>query len=43
MQLVFATTNPHKLREIREILGPHGIEVLGLDAVGRALPEPAET
>jgi len=43
MQLVFATTNPHKLREMRELLGPHGIEVRGLDALGRAVPEPAET
>lgn len=43
MQLVFATTNPHKLREMREILGPHGLEVLGLAEVGLALPEPVET
>src|SRR3954471_18370786 len=43
MQLVFATTNPHKLREMRELLGPHGLDVRGLDALGRAVPEPAET
>ncbi|HEY3496900.1 MAG TPA: RdgB/HAM1 family non-canonical purine NTP pyrophosphatase [Polyangiaceae bacterium] len=43
MQLVFATTNPHKLREMREILGPLGVEVSGLDAPGRAVPEPVET
>jgi XTP/dITP diphosphohydrolase len=43
MQLVFATTNPHKLREMRELLGPHGLDVRGLDALGRAVAEPAET
>jgi XTP/dITP diphosphohydrolase len=43
MQLVFATTNPHKLRELREILGPLGIDVTDLTTLGRALPEPAET
>ena len=43
MQLVFATTNPHKLKEMRELLGPHGIDVRGLDALGRAVAEPAET
>lgn len=43
MQLVFASTNPHKLREIREILGPLGLEVRDPGELGRALPEPAET
>ncbi|HSU42571.1 MAG TPA: non-canonical purine NTP pyrophosphatase [Polyangiaceae bacterium] len=43
MQLVFATTNPHKLREMRELLGAHGIDVRGLDTLGRAVAEPAET
>ena len=43
MLLVFATTNPHKLREIREILGPLGVEVRGLEGAGRDVPEPAET
>ena len=28
MKLIFATGNPGKLREAREILGPHGIEVI---------------
>jgi XTP/dITP diphosphohydrolase len=42
MQLVFATTNPHKLREMRELFAPHGIDVRGLDSVGRAVAEPAE-
>jgi XTP/dITP diphosphohydrolase len=43
MQLLFATTNPHKLREMREILAPLGIALRGLAEIGRALPEPAET
>lgn len=43
MKLVFASTNPHKVREIREILGPLGVELRGLDEIGRAVPEPAET
>jgi XTP/dITP diphosphohydrolase len=43
MQLVFATTNPHKLREMRELLAPHGIRVRGLEELGRAVPEPVET
>jgi XTP/dITP diphosphohydrolase len=43
MPLVFATTNPHKLREIREILGPLGIDVRGLEETGRDVPEPVET
>jgi XTP/dITP diphosphohydrolase len=43
MQLLFATTNPHKLREMREILGPLGIALRGLAEIGRTPPEPAET
>jgi XTP/dITP diphosphohydrolase len=43
MRLAFATTNPHKLQEIREILGPLGVEVHGLSELGHDLPEPAET
>jgi len=42
MKLVFASTNPHKLREVREILAPRGIDVRGLDDVGRDVPEPVE-
>lgn len=42
MKLFFATSNPHKLTEVRAILGPAGIEVLGLDAFGGDLPEPEE-
>jgi XTP/dITP diphosphohydrolase len=43
MRLVFATTNPHKLREMTDILEPLGIELDGLAALGRAVPEPVET
>lgn len=32
-RLVFATTNGGKLREVGEILGPLGVEVVGVDAV----------
>lgn len=42
MELVFASSNPHKLREIREILEPLGVRVLGLDDVGKAVPAPIE-
>lgn len=42
MPLAFATTNPHKLREVREILAPLGIEVRGLGELGRDVPEPVE-
>jgi len=43
MKLVLATTNPHKVGEMRGILGPLGVEVQGLDELGVTLPEPAET
>jgi XTP/dITP diphosphohydrolase len=42
MKLVFSSTNPHKVTEIREILGPLGIEVAGLDDVAEAVPAPVE-
>jgi len=38
-----ATSNPHKLEEIRAVLGPLGIEVCSLDDAGAGgLPEPVE-
>lgn len=40
-KLVIATHNPGKLREIRELLAPHGIECIG--AAELDLPEPEET
>lgn len=42
MGLVFASTNPHKVREVREILGALGIEVKGLEEVDRNVPAPDE-
>jgi XTP/dITP diphosphohydrolase len=42
MKLVFASTNPHKVREIRQILGPLGVELRGLAEIGGAVPEPTE-
>ena len=40
-QIVAATHNKGKLAEFRDLLGPHGIEVVGAGALG--LPEPDET
>ena len=42
MELAFASTNPHKLREIREILEPLGVRVLGLDELAACVPAPVE-
>jgi len=42
MRILVATTNAHKVRELEQVLAPLGIEVTGLDARGRALPEPVE-
>jgi len=42
MQLLFASTNPHKVREVHAILRGLGIEVIGLDAVEHTGPEPVE-
>jgi len=41
VKLVIATTNPHKLDEIRAILDGSGLELVGLDA-WPDLPEPPE-
>jgi len=41
MELLVASTNPHKLREFAQILAPHGVVVRGLDD-GVALPPPNE-
>jgi XTP/dITP diphosphohydrolase len=41
-RIVFATSNPHKVREAREILAPHGIELADLRGIGANLPEPIE-
>jgi XTP/dITP diphosphohydrolase len=42
MQLVFASTNPNKTSEIRELLGPIGVRVLSLADVGCELAAPSE-
>lgn len=39
MRLLFATSNPHKIREVSAILDPLGIEIVGLDALAEP-PEP---
>jgi len=40
-RLVIATHNPGKLAEMRELLSPHGVEVISADELG--LGEPEET
>ncbi len=40
--LLLATSNEHKLDEVREILVPLGFMVEGLDSVGFSIPEPVE-
>lgn len=42
MKLLFATTNPHKAREIADILRPVGVSVCGLHEVPRPVGEPVE-
>ena len=42
MQILLATTNPHKIEEVRAILAPLGVRVIGLDSLGRTIPEPVE-
>ena len=42
-EIVVATGNPHKVEEIREILGPSGLVFRSLDDVGGPFPEPDET
>ena len=42
MQLLLATTNPHKAREFAELLTPLGVQLRTLADVGSELPEPNE-
>jgi XTP/dITP diphosphohydrolase len=42
MKVMVATTNPNKVRELAEVLGPLGIQVEGLLSLGLALQEPVE-
>ncbi len=40
MRLLIATSNPHKVQEIRQIIGPADLEIVGLDAYPDAhMPE----
>jgi XTP/dITP diphosphohydrolase len=45
MRVLFATSNPHKLDEVRAAMKPSGVEVLGLEDLALRTPmrEPAET
>lgn len=43
MRVLFATSNPHKVEEVRAILAPLGVEVFGLEALDVEVPEPEET
>jgi XTP/dITP diphosphohydrolase len=43
MRVLFATSNPHKVEEVRSILAPLGVDVFGLESLGVAIPEPEET
>ena len=40
--VLLATSNPHKLDEVRQILAPTEMTVLGLDSLGIELDEPVE-
>ncbi len=42
MQLLFATSNPHKIEEVTAILAPHGFKVIGLDSLNDQPDEPVE-
>ncbi|MDB4974651.1 MAG: hypothetical protein JWN48_2992 [Myxococcaceae bacterium] len=41
-RLLVATSNPNKVREIEQVLGPLGFEVVGLHQLELELPEPVE-
>jgi XTP/dITP diphosphohydrolase len=42
MRILLATSNDHKLTEVREILEPLGVEVDGLDSIEATYEEPIE-
>jgi XTP/dITP diphosphohydrolase len=42
MLVLFATSNPHKIAEVRAVLAPLDWEVMGLDALSDVPPEPVE-
>lgn len=41
-ELLFATSNPHKIKEVAAVLAPLGIDVVGLDSLDKQSPEPVE-
>jgi len=41
-RILFATSNPHKLREVEQILAQLGIRVVGLGELAEPVPEPVE-
>ena len=45
LHLLLATSNPHKLEELRAIFAPAGIEAIPLSDIpgGSSIPEPEET
>lgn len=42
MELLVATTNPHKLEEVSAVLGGLGVRIVGLGDIGGAFEEPVE-
>ncbi|MDG2095166.1 MAG: non-canonical purine NTP pyrophosphatase, partial [Phycisphaerales bacterium] len=42
MNILFATSNPHKIEEVEAILAPHGIKVGSLSDLESIPPEPVE-
>jgi len=42
MDILLATSNPHKLGEVKAILEPLGFTVIGLDSFNESFPEPVE-
>ncbi len=42
MKLFFASSNPNKVREVRAILEPAGVQLVGLDTFDEPPPEPVE-
>lgn len=43
IRILFATSNPHKLEEVRAILAPTSCEIIGLAAINQPPEEPEET
>ncbi|MCH8345291.1 MAG: RdgB/HAM1 family non-canonical purine NTP pyrophosphatase [Planctomycetes bacterium] len=42
MELLLATSNPHKMNEIAAVMGPRGVHIIGLDTLHERPPEPVE-